>query len=660
MITRYDAEHEGIVFQVDPDQIAANAVSSVGGGGDSTSSSSSPNKGGELAEWDSDSLRLLFHNGRITKEQWIAELVARGDTEAEAKAKVASADLTGRSTDPKKAGQFTDGEKAKMAAIGAAYDEQTAVNITPGSNYSPSRALAAQGNASPAVPPARPELGPNDAQGNPPVVEGAPPVSSSAGGGSGGAGGGSGSRPPAPAAPAAPAYTFGRDSKGLPVITIKATGQTVHLPPGTEADNMDVINAVLAGAGQTPLKFDYYKDDKGNPYIYVFENGKTIKLPPNSSEDSVATAYAYVNALDKASPNLPDAMASLEKARIDQGFDEFGRPYYDKATDTSTRYSAAPLPEALPNYMQTEMIRSSGAEAPYTQPRASGETGSSRQPVNPAHGLNTDVYGDPQFARLPSGNVVVDYQDAGNGVIGPVLSQGRVFANQAEAQQAETALGQEAASNSITTQMRREDAALAGLYGPGGMYEGQDPFPAQNTTAGLAGLNRQPPEDQQPPRHFAYGGSMTVNRPTFLVDAMTGRQKGLFGENGSETATFTPTSAQRFDPLSAAWNTGSPWNLGRQWGGDQRYHVGPNGPSNTPSVPPGFEGKTPTSNPNLVENMPRNYFYWGIPGSPPWLQQAQASPNLSGGSQNLLKAFQMMLSKPQLGGGHAVSMGGAR
>jgi hypothetical protein len=86
------------------------------------------------------------------------------------------------------------------------------------------------------------------------------------------------------------------------------------------------------------------------------------------------------------------------------------------------------------------------------------------------------------------------------------------------------------------------------------------------------------------------------------------------------------------------------------FGGERSYHVGPNGPSQQMSVPPGFEGKTPTSNPNLVEAMPRSYFYYGVPGSPPWLRQAaQQADSLSSGSQNLLQAFQMMMNKPQMG-----------
>lgn len=323
-------------------------------------------------------------------------------------------------------------------------------------------------------------------------------------------------------------------------------------PPSLPSAGLADVNAPTA-PGFTPAApppppriWDYFVDPKtGDPYIEIIETGDVFKLPPGAQEDSVEAIYAVLLNLPPDSPNRAVIAQEFELAKQDQGVDEFGRPYAgtnELGQSFSTRYSGPPLPEALPQWMQNDII-TNGDFVDFERQRR--------------RGLNFDLYGEPSFARLPSGQLVVDYANnpAMAGVTGPVFANGgRVFRNLEEAQDAEYALGV-ASAMEPTARMRALDWDPEADYG----FATNDEL--------LAALDKAEAAQRRGSRGGGGGrrGSSVVSMPT--GDTRTSSFVTLQGQGVNDVAgtevVETPVMGQfsihgaRFNPDFSRWATPS-------------------------------------------------------------------------------------------------------
>src|SRR3990167_748105 len=108
MITRYDSEVEDITFETPEETIARILGTSAGAGGKTPMASYSPSD-----------LRLLWRAGRITEDEWRAELEARGNSSQAATDEIANQKTVGVSTAASTRGQLTASEAASVAAYKA-------------------------------------------------------------------------------------------------------------------------------------------------------------------------------------------------------------------------------------------------------------------------------------------------------------------------------------------------------------------------------------------------------------------------------------------------------------------------------------------------------------------------------------------------------------
>jgi hypothetical protein len=238
----------------------------------------------------------------------------------------------------------------------------------------------------------------------------------------------------------------------------------------------------------------------------------------------------------------------------------------------SNTYKRAPNPEDLPDYMQQELI--GGIMTPEIKAQYAanpfGGTARSTRPNSLAHGLDIDSLGQGKFVRSKGGDELwIDYEDPGNGVVGPVIGPGgRVFGSVAEAEKAAYALGREKASDQAWfDRLSPEEQAS--------LEEEQAP-------------NRKPLD-------FAYGGAMQLRRPASVVDRSSGQVIANAAMNGPEQVSFggeqpwagTRGVTSRFgDPMAWDYSANIP-----QGGGER----------------PDYSGMIGTENPRLVDENPGMY-----------------------------------------------------
>jgi hypothetical protein len=264
------------------------------------------------------------------------------------------------------------------------------------------------------------------------------------------------------------------------------------------------------------------------------------ELPEGAQEDSVEAIYTVLNALPADSPNRAEIEAAFEDTKRDIGVDEFGRPYYDAASQTSTRYNAPPLPEDLPDWMQEGLIREGAVLGDDYTEQALSERHRGAGALAP--------FADPRFARLPSGQLYLDYGQTAEGAPGPVFAnQGRIYGSEQEAADAEYAYGRalSSPSNEVLRQQAREAA----------MIQDMNAFVNEKGLIDIGPATARASDEQEidKPRRFAGGGSMFADRPKFITDATSGRVEGIFGEAGGETATFDPVRGQPPEGFSAGY-----------------------------------------------------------------------------------------------------------
>jgi hypothetical protein len=211
----------------------------------------------------------------------------------------------------------------------------------------------------------------------------------------------------------------------LPGADAAATGTTTTAQQGLPA---------ASAPPPPPRIWDFFVDPKTNKaYVEILETGDVYELPPGSAEDSVEAIYTVLNGMPPDSPNRPIIEQEFELAKIDQGRDEFGRPYGVNGITDATYGDQVPLPEDLPDWMQEGLINQGDF---LDQERLARK-----------YGLDFSLYEDPRFARLPSGQLVVQMGANPSDFGGPVFANNqRIYRNLEEAEKAELAYGRAAAA----------------------------------------------------------------------------------------------------------------------------------------------------------------------------------------------------------------------
>ena len=531
-------------------------------------------------------MRQWYRAGALSYDDWLGELVARGETQAQAAASIASALTIGLSTAKGATpGQLTPGEQAAVNAIATSVANQPT-----------------------ATPTTAPTATPTPTGGGPGLLGQLRDLTSrtldaARAGQAAQAGGAPAPVVPPPAAPAA-----------------AASGGTT----GGGAAASGGSPAAAAPAPPAPKRiWDFFTDSAGNPMALIYETGKTVKLPKGTQEDDVTAVYEVMRHLPENSPNFMDIFQQFQQAKLDRGVDEYGRPYYDEATDASTRYSGPPLPEKLPRYMQQGIIDAAIDEEAYAEPRAEGGTarsGKTPQVLDKAHGIDLSLFGDPRLVRSRGGDqLYVDYPDAGDSglapPIGPVIGpRGGVFATVEEAEKAAYAYGREAASR------QAEAARASGEESLVPTIDRNDPR--------LRELTRRPLD-------FAYGGELELRRPTSLVDQSTGQVMAQAAMNGPERLKFGgeywgkhnygdylgkgPYGPQPQQPqtqmVRVLVDRFGGWNMSQMqayWRAEQE-RLDAERLQNS--------GRNATSNPRLVQEDPRHWYMKGEPLPKPELRR---------------------------------------